>query len=282
MLSMKDTPLTMVLIVICSVIFLSSMYFEDSDLGYYSAESIWDGAYWAYITSCFVHYDLIHAVFNVYWLFMLGQVLEQEIGPKKMLFITLLACVVTSGFEFLFSEDTGIGFSGVLYCFLGFMWASRNQHPSFRAFLTKELWTTFLVWLVLCWVLTLTDVWSVGNAAHISGLLLGVLLAKLFYDKKFRVGWIAIQIIIILISVLPIFYYPTSISWLSVKAYNSYESEDCQRAINYLTKAIEMDSEYAWAYYLRGFAYQDLEKQALSESDFKKAYDLDPSLFEEE
>ena len=119
MLSRKEFPLTMLLIAVCVGIYAGTLFIEDWDGGYYSADSIWEGTYWAYITSCFVHFDILHILFNLYWLFMLGQLIETEIGSFKMILIVFLSCIVTSGFQFLFTEDTGIGFSGVLYSFVG-------------------------------------------------------------------------------------------------------------------------------------------------------------------
>jgi len=37
------------------------------------AWDIWRGAYWALLTSAFVHVKFWHLAFNVYWLWVLGQ-----------------------------------------------------------------------------------------------------------------------------------------------------------------------------------------------------------------
>lgn len=182
----------MLLIVACVINYLLYFFDYSSDWGYYYADEIWEGAYWAYITSCFVHSDIIHLIFNIYWLFMLGDTLETEIGSLKLLIIVIATAIITSGFQFLFSEDTGCGFSGVLYCFVGLMWGLKKKYPSFQVLLSKQLYISFLVWLVLCWILTLTDVWSMGNAAHISGLVLGIVLSKLFLHRMYLLWFVTI------------------------------------------------------------------------------------------
>lgn len=132
--------LTMTLILICGIIYVGYQadsspegWAKDQRWGLYSADALWEGAYWGYVTSAFVHFDPVHLIFNLYWLSVLGQVLEKEIGIAKMGLMVIFASIVTSGFQFLVSEDTGLGFSGVLYCFFGFMWMTCEKYRSFKS-----------------------------------------------------------------------------------------------------------------------------------------------------
>ena len=74
-------------IVVCVGIFLGLAAQDDyeswetvSKFGYLPADSIWNGGYWALITSACVHFALWHVAFNVYWLWVLGSRLERAIG----------------------------------------------------------------------------------------------------------------------------------------------------------------------------------------------------------
>ncbi|MHC4860976.1 MAG: rhomboid family intramembrane serine protease, partial [Planctomycetota bacterium] len=51
-----------------------------SRCGYLPAWDIWDGGWWALLTSAFVHIEIWHLAFNVYWLWVLGSRLERTIG----------------------------------------------------------------------------------------------------------------------------------------------------------------------------------------------------------
>src|SRR5688500_18062279 len=71
----------------CLVIFVALSVQDDAAsweslarFGYLPANSIWEGDYWALVTSAFVHLALWHLVFNVYWLWVLGSHMERAIG----------------------------------------------------------------------------------------------------------------------------------------------------------------------------------------------------------
>lgn len=280
--------LTTSLILICGILFAGSVMDQTPEgwekyehWGSYTAESLWAGAYWGYVTSAFIHFDVIHLAFNLYWLFILGEVLEKEFGPLKLAGLILLAAVVTSGFQFLISEDTGHGFSGVLYFFFGFMWQARRRFASFQQVITKQVIKVFLIWLVVCIVMTQIEVWSIANAAHFSGLALGAILGRTVVSKEY-VFWLhGASAAMLLVSLVPLFWMPYSLAWISYKADAAYDQDNPREAIGWLTKAIEMDDTYAWAYYNRACAYEEIGKAEKADLDFAKALELDPTLFED-
>src|SRR5262245_17208824 len=67
--------------------------------GYYSYEKILDGAIWGLVTSVFVHMELWHLAFNLYWLWVLGSHLERAIGSVRWLGFFLITAAVSSGAE---------------------------------------------------------------------------------------------------------------------------------------------------------------------------------------
>ena len=68
------------------------------------------------------------------------------------------------------SDSTGIGASGVVYAFFGFMWAARRHFQSFPEVLDQQTANIFMVWPGGCIIATYLEIWDVGNAAHVSGL----------------------------------------------------------------------------------------------------------------
>ena len=78
----KNPPVTTTILVVCIGLFL----LINSDpqnwrqilslAGYRDAGQIWDGQWWALITTAFVHIELWHLAFNLYWLWVLGGRLE--------------------------------------------------------------------------------------------------------------------------------------------------------------------------------------------------------------
>src|SRR5581483_4808370 len=71
----------------CVVVFIGIHFARDpnsweafSKWGVYNPERLRGGAYWGFVTSAFVHLELWHLAFNVYWLYLFGSRLEREIG----------------------------------------------------------------------------------------------------------------------------------------------------------------------------------------------------------
>ena len=67
--------------------------------GCYPGSAIYDGAYWALLTSVFVHLELWHVAFNVYWLWVLGRPLEEAIGSLRFLALFVGAAIISSAAE---------------------------------------------------------------------------------------------------------------------------------------------------------------------------------------
>ena len=65
--------------------------------------------------------------------------------------------------------------------------------------------------------------------------------------------------------------------WLFVRANSLGELGEYDKAINDLSKAIEINPEYADAYFVRGFVYFNLGQTDAADKDLEKAIELDPS-----
>ena len=120
-----------------------------SKFGYLPADSIWDGGYWALVTSAFVHFALWHVAFNVYWLWVLGSRLERAIGSLPYLGFFVVSAFVSSAFELAVSDDTGIGASGAVYAIFGFMWATRHRYSQFKEVLNARTIQIFVAWVLV-------------------------------------------------------------------------------------------------------------------------------------
>ena len=119
-----------------------------------------------------------------FWIF--GKKIEFESNKLFYSFLILSSAFMSSACQLIFSNDTGIGLSGVVYAFFGFMFISRKWSENFRNFLEKSTIQLFFFWLLLCIVLSQLQVWMVGNAAHVGGLLWGAGLAYLSKYSKNR------------------------------------------------------------------------------------------------
>lgn len=243
-----------------------------------SPDRIWGGAYWAMVSSAVVHRAIWHLAFNLYWLWVLGTLLEQVIGSSRYLLFLLLSAVVTSGSQLAASGTCGVGASGVVYAVFGFMLVLRDRFSAFREVLSPQIVNLFLLWLVGCLIATYANVWQVGNAAHFSGLLLGWTAANGLVLKHRQLLMLPLLAVLIIASLVPLFWCPWSVTWLGLQASNAYQAADHRRAIGYYDRVLAIDAEAAWAYYNRGVSYLAVGDHMRSHADFLKASKRDPKL----
>lgn len=145
---------------------------------------------WRLVTSILPHGSVMHLVFNLYWMWALGTALERLVGPARYLGFVLLAAVVSSGAEWLLASG-GIGLSGVVYGLFGLLWTMRNK-PRYVGLVDRTTAKLFMVWFVLCIVLTYTGIMGIANFAHGFGLLIGVIVGRAMKARgTARILWAA-------------------------------------------------------------------------------------------
>ena len=283
--SIASTWVTSLACLVCIGIFLGFATGNKVDswatlscFGYLPADSIWRGNYWALVTSAFVHMELWHVAFNVYWLWVLGSRLERAIGSIPFLIFFVVSAFVSSACQLASSDSTGIGASGVVYAIFGFMWVSRGRFPLFNQVLDSRTILIFVVWLFACLVMTILKIWEVGNAAHFAGLLFGCGVAAAFDFRPWRHLAKSIVGIMIAFSVVLLFWCPWSTTWLCGRAYDAHIAGRYQEAIDQYTRVIELSPQNAWAFLNRSQAYQSLGDREKAEIDFAAARKIDPTI----
>ena len=272
-------------VVACITIFLGLTVQDNYDswealakFGYLPADSVWKGGYWALVTSAFVHFTFWHVTFNVCWLWVLGSRLERAIGSLPFLAFVVVSAWVSSSFQLAVSDTTGIGASGVVYAIFGFMWPTRNRYPQFNDVLNTQTIRIFLIWMAGCVVATYLDIWNVGNAAHISGLLFGGIVAGTFAVRFKPRLMFAGLVAMVAFSIIPLFWCPWSVTWLSNKAFNAHLARRYDVAVDRYTQIIRIDPDNAWAYLNRSYVYQALGQPEEARTDLEKALGIDPSI----
>lgn len=132
------------------------------------------GELWRLVTSIFPHLSLWHLLFNVYWLWIFGTLIEQEFGHLRTAFLILLFALGSSSFEFAFSAG-GVGLSGVGYGLFGLLWILSKRDQRFSDAIDNRTIQLFVAWFFLCIFTTLTKIMPVANIAHGAGAVLGIL-----------------------------------------------------------------------------------------------------------
>lgn len=137
------------------------------------------GEYWRLITPVFLHFSIMHLVFNMLWLWDLGRRIEILQGSARAISLILLMGLGSNIAQYLFANDSIFGgMSGVIYGLLGYGWIWSYLRPEQSMNIPKSVIAFMLIWLLLCLFgfASLLGAGSVANAAHIGGLIMGMLL----------------------------------------------------------------------------------------------------------
>jgi membrane associated rhomboid family serine protease len=141
------------------------------------------GEYWRLVTSILLHVSPFHLIFNLYWLWVLGSLLESIFGHFKMLAIIVMLAVGSGAAEYAFLRG-GVGLSGVGYGLVGLLWILSRYDPRFEDAIDKNTVVLFGAWFLICIVLTESGIMPVGNIAHGAGAVLGAALGYAIAGPK--------------------------------------------------------------------------------------------------
>jgi GlpG protein len=129
------------------------------------------GEFWRLITPIFVHFGLAHLLFNMLWLYSLGNMMEIRQGSW---FLGIFIAVTAAGSnlaQYLISTPYFGGMSGVLYGLLGYCWMKAKYDPGSKIYLHR-----ITVFMMIGWYfLSLTGLLGhMANVAHSAGLIIGI------------------------------------------------------------------------------------------------------------
>jgi len=171
--------------------------------------------YWRLVMPIFLHANLLHLAFNSFVLYQIGPQVEALFGARRFIFL-YLTCGV---FGFLSSTwwyspaFTSVGSSGALFGLIGVMISYLGQRSFARAYRAA-----FIRWAIF--ILLLGILFPFDNAAHLGGLLAGLVLGRLVSDRRpvttserltvWLMGWGAAAIIFISLAMTLLHLRPAS------------------------------------------------------------------------
>ena len=129
------------------------------------------GQVWRLFTPVFLHFTLLHLLFNMLWLRDLGSMIEAHKGPGALLGLILAMAAFSNVAQYLHSGPMFGGMSGVVYGLFGYIWMQTRFNPASGLVLQAQTVTMMIVWFFVC----LTGlVGHVANTAHAAGLGMGI------------------------------------------------------------------------------------------------------------
>ena len=176
-------PLTFVLIAISVVVAIISKVGNDVEpvkwMFMTDFDTMWDttlpeirhGQVWRLITPIFIHFGLLHILFNMLWLRDLGSMIE---GRQSSLHLLLLVLFISAFSNLAQCYSVGPvfgGMSGVVYGLFGYIWIRGKFDPGSGLYLHPSTVTMMIIWFFACLVGFIPHV---ANMAHAAGLSLGM------------------------------------------------------------------------------------------------------------
>ncbi|HEY1270224.1 MAG TPA: rhomboid family intramembrane serine protease [Candidatus Binatia bacterium] len=138
------------------------------------------GEWWRLITAMFLHFGVFHLSFNMYALLQVGRYLEPVLGSRRFALAYFGTGIAASFSSLWFHTDNsvGAGASGAIFGLFGVL----------LALVTTDLFEKDYAKKMRSSVLTLVGInlvlgWQLGldNAAHIGGLVAGVLFGYIYF-----------------------------------------------------------------------------------------------------
>lgn len=174
---LKQQPFTLLITALCIGVYLlqyiglQNTIFELAHYPYYLGE---DQQIWRYISHSLVHLSEAHIIFNLLWWWQFAGLIERYLGSFKLILLFLIAAMLTGVAQNWASGPNFFGLSGVVYAVLAYVFvANKFRHPS-PLDLPNSFLYSLLIGIAIGFISPLFGV-HMGNTAHITGLILGLL-----------------------------------------------------------------------------------------------------------
>lgn len=174
-------PIITVSLIIINVIVFILMYilgkgsqdaFTLIKFGAFQKDLILGGEYYRLITSAFLHIGIFHLLFNCYALYVIGRQLESFLGKIKFLIIYLVSALCGSLMSMIFPISISAGASGAIFGLLGsLLYFGYNYRVYLGTVLKSQIIPLILINLIFGFMVS-----GINNAAHIGGLIGGILI----------------------------------------------------------------------------------------------------------
>ena len=207
--------------------------------------SVWDGQLWRFLTTCFFHanaYFGLHLLFNLYWIWKFGQVLEAWMGSVRYSAFFVLVGVGPVAAEFLFSPHGSIGLSGVGYAMFGLLYALRKDKDFAAEQIQPSVVQVFVVWFFVCIGLTYTGILPVANVAHGAGAALGWLIGRAVLSRQRNIFVAGVAVLVIVI-VGATQYMPWDHRYAWHKGDQAFARKDYSAALDWYRRALSADPD---------------------------------------
>lgn len=153
------------------------------------------GQLWRLYTPVLLHGGILHLLFNMAWVWMLGKSIEQRLGVIRYLVLSVIIGVISNIAQYLMSGPEFLGYSGIVVGMVGFIWMRQKIAPwegypldptivRFIAIYVLGLLALGLISMMLNFFHVTEMDANIANTAHIIGGLAGIACARIpFFNR---------------------------------------------------------------------------------------------------
>lgn len=129
---------------------------------------------WRYLTPIFIHFSLLHIIFNLMWWWYLGGMIERLKGRFKLIEIVIVAGIFSNYAQASINGPYFGGLSGVVYALMAYVWLYGLRRPTSGLHFEHSMIVIAIIWLIAGYTGILGPI---ANTAHLVGLIVGLILA---------------------------------------------------------------------------------------------------------
>lgn len=138
-----------------------------------SLPEIRHGQLWRLVTPILPHQSFLHLLFNMWWLFLLGGMIEDRFGSWWLILLVLVTAVISNLAQYFWDGPNFGGMSGVVYALFGYVWMKSRFDPMAGLYIGERDVFLMIVWFVVCFT---GWIGPIANGAHAGGLIAGMII----------------------------------------------------------------------------------------------------------
>jgi GlpG protein len=181
-------PVTIVLIVVSIAVTLTTDFgksrpeiidqllitqYDKAQVGGNVLREVTQGELWRLYTPMFLHFHMLHLLFNMYMTWILGGIIERVKGSLRFSLLVLAIAPISHLAQFVTKHGAFGGMSGVVYGLFGYMWMKAVFSPREGFLMPGIIVAQMMIWMFLGMTGALGNI---ANAAHFGGLVAGMAL----------------------------------------------------------------------------------------------------------
>lgn len=202
-------PATRVFIVLAVIFFVLTQFTglrEDLFLAFAQINAlVAEGEWWRIFTPVLLHDGIMHILFNMWALWVLGPQIERGVGTWPFVGVYLASAAVGGAFAYVFGspQDVAVGASGAIFGLFGVWlnWAVRRRNTVQGQMLLRQIGFLLLLNAALPFLIP-----NIAWEAHLGGLIAGFAIGELWSRTKDDRARVAITIAVAALAVATVLF----------------------------------------------------------------------------